>query len=201
MPGALSAYGILVSDVVKDYSRTVLWSVGRELPSTRLQQVFAELQVLAEKDFRAENWNRPVRYAKTVDVRYRGQGYELNVPYSSRLLRNFHQEHARRYGYSHPGRVVELVTLRLRAIIKSEQARVKLAAPRAPRSKGARMASTVLFQGTPFPTSIHERQQLAFGQRLPGPAIVTEYSATTVIPPGMSGELDRAGNLVITCQN
>ena len=83
LPGALSAFGILVSDVVKDYSRTVLWRVAEQAPNARrLEREFATLRRRAEKDFRAEKWKGAIRYQRSVDVRYQGQGYELNVPYT-----------------------------------------------------------------------------------------------------------------------
>ena len=76
-----------------------------------------------------------------MDVRYQGQGYELNVPYTGKLIQDFRSEHQRRYGYSYPDREVELVTLRLRATIKSPQARLAQAVAktrwgRAPRPSG-----------------------------------------------------------------
>ncbi len=56
LPGALSAYGILVSDVVRDYSRTVLWRALDKLPGARLDREFAALRRKAEADFRREGW-------------------------------------------------------------------------------------------------------------------------------------------------
>src|SRR5262249_33287903 len=76
LPGALSAFGILVSDVVKDYSRTVLWRTRDELPAKRLHREFDDLRRKAEKDFRGEGWRGAIRRQLSVDVRYRGQGYE-----------------------------------------------------------------------------------------------------------------------------
>src|SRR5207302_3428629 len=73
LPGALSAFGILVSDVVKDYSRTVLWRVGGVLPRTDMEREFRRLRDLAEEGFRKERWPRGVRYQSSVDIRYRGQ--------------------------------------------------------------------------------------------------------------------------------
>ena len=72
--------------------------------------------------FRSERWNGAIRHKLSVDVRYQGQGYELNVPYSRSLIRDFCHEHQRRYGYTYPAREVELVTLRLRSTIKSQAA-------------------------------------------------------------------------------
>ena len=122
LPGALSAFGILVSDVVKDYSRTVLWRVADKLPIERLEREFAALCRRAEADFRDEKWIGTIRHQPSVDVRYRGQGYELNVPYTRKVIQDFRNQHQRRYGYDYPAREVELVTLRLRATIKSQQA-------------------------------------------------------------------------------
>ncbi|MGB8970767.1 MAG: hydantoinase/oxoprolinase family protein, partial [Candidatus Sulfotelmatobacter sp.] len=119
LPGALSALGILVSDVVKDYSRTILWRVSGKLPAAQLNGEFSALQKQAAKDFQNEAWQGRVHYQRTVDLRYRGQGYELNLPCTKDLLKKFEQEHHRRYGYAHPNRELELVTLRLRASVRS----------------------------------------------------------------------------------
>ena len=104
LPGALSAYGILVSDVVKDYSRTVLWRASDKLPAERLNSEFTALQRRAATDLGLEGWEGTPHYRRSVDVRYHGQGYELNVPYTRALLKSFQQEHQRRYGYSYDKR-------------------------------------------------------------------------------------------------
>ena len=209
LPGALSAYGILVSDVVKDFSRTVLWraSGGEEagiLP--RVERELAQLKRAAERAFREENWRGQIRWETTADLRYRGQGYELNVPAGRGLLAQFHAEHQRRYGYSHPKREVEIVTVRLRARIPAEPVRWNASSAggdRRPRLSGGAPAplrpefAAVHFAGKPVRTRVVARESLPVGRRQRGPAIVTEYSATTVVPPGLFYQLDRAGNLVI----
>ena len=124
LPGALSALGILFSDVVKDYSRTVLWRVAGKIPYAQLDREFSSLKKRAANDFHGESWQGRLQYRPSVDLRYRGQGYELNLPLTRNLQREFEQEHHRRYGYAHPTRDVELVTLRLRATVKSTTAHV-----------------------------------------------------------------------------
>jgi N-methylhydantoinase A len=198
LPGALSAFGILVSDVVKDYSRTVLWRVSAKLPAAQLKQEFAKLERNAEQDFRSEHWHGAIRLQRSVDVRYRGQGYELNVPLTSRLLAAFHSEHARRYGYCHPEREVELVTLRLRARMQSPQGRLAATKPSAAsKQKVSAERAGVVFGGKRITANILAREVLQTGKKYSGPAVVTEYSATTVVPPGKRFWLDRAGNLVV----
>jgi N-methylhydantoinase A len=196
LPGALSAFGILVSDVVKDYSRTVLWRVGGVLPRTDMEREFRRLRDLAEEGFRKERWPRGVRYQSSVDIRYRGQGYEINVPFSDKLLASFHAEHARRYGYSHPGREVEIVTLRLRANLKSSQAKLTVQSSRA-KTKSAVQKTSVVFLGKAVNALVYDRDSLRPGKKYPGPAVVTEYSATTVVPPRLRFWVDSAENLII----
>jgi N-methylhydantoinase A len=202
LPGALSALGILVSDVVKDYSRTVLWRVSGKLPAAQLKGEFSALQKHAAKDFQNEAWQGRVHYQQTIDLRYRGQGYELNLPYTNDLLKKFEQEHHRRYGYAHPTRDVELVTLRLRAVMKSTTARVGTAAVgrpvRAKLGSHSTPKAPVQFGSKKLATAIYSRDMLRPGKTYQGPAIITEYSATTVIPPNASFHLDPAANLIVT---
>ena len=217
-PGALSALGILASDVVKDYSRTVLWRVSGKIPAQPLNREFSALEKSAAKDLRDEAWQGRTLFRRSVDIRYRGQGYELNLPSTKNLLRDFEREHRRRYGYTHPNREVELVTLRLRARVRSPQTRTTatdgedkthsedkshlgMAAFGPPsRATLGRLFppdTPVLFGGNKRATKLYSRGDLQPGEKYSGPAIVTEYSATTVIPPGKSFHLDRVSNLIV----
>jgi N-methylhydantoinase A len=204
-PGALSAFGILVSDVVKDYSRTVLWRTLDKLPAKRLNEEFGNLCRQADKDFQSESWPGTFRRQLSVDVRYRGQGYELNIPYTRGLMAAFRREHERRYGYSYPAREIELVTLRVRAIMKSPQsslgaARVRRTTlDRTGRDEGDSFAerASVFFGAKKITATTYDRDSLQPGRKYSGPAVVTEYSATTIVPPGKHFWLDRTGNLSI----
>ena len=118
------------------------------------------------------------------------------MPFTRGLLDAFHREHARRYGYSHPGREVELVTLRLRATLKSPQAKLS-AAPPSSRAKASKETTKVVFDGKKLATAIYERNELQPGKKYSGPAVVAEYSATTVIPTGLRFWMDKVGNLLI----
>lgn len=196
MPGALSAFGILVSDVVRDYSRTLL--LRGKVRMASLTSVFANIEATALKEFRAEGWKVKPEFLRTVDIRYAGQGYELNVPFSSRMLAEFHSEHQRRYGYSHPERSVELVTVRLRATLRST---VKHREANPVTRSAVLNFDSVWFGGRKLRTAIVRRENLPAGKRLKGPAIITEYSATTVVPPGWKLEvLKPMGDIVLTAE-
>ena len=201
-PGALSALGILASDVVKDYSRTILWRVNREIPHAKINVEFAALEKIAARDFRDESWQGTPHYRRTIDLRYRGQGYELNIPLTKNLLRDFEQEHRRRYGYTHPSREIELVTLRVRAVVKSTSGRGGADAfvrpSRAKIGKFSAAEASAHFDSKKLKTKIYSREELQPGKKYSGPAIITEYSATTVIPPRKRFEIDKAANLIVS---
>jgi N-methylhydantoinase A len=194
MPGALSALGILVSDVVKDYSRTVVWRTGETGWQARAQREFVRMRKDAQRDFRRERWAGKIKFDETADLRYRGQGFELNVPFGRSVLRDFHSEHKRRYGYSHEQREAEVVTLRLHA---------RLAAPKlqwspaetAVRTKDER--APVWVAGKPQTVAVIDRASLTPKHRLRGPAVITEYSATTWVPSRAGFYLDSAANLIV----
>jgi N-methylhydantoinase A len=205
-PGALSALGILISDVVKDHSRTVLLRVppsiktgvrdARTLPVKKLDAIFAELQRSIAAELEKEEWQGRALFEPSCDLRYHGQGYELNLPYTADLLRRFHAEHKRRYGYSSPEREVEIVTVRMRGRVASPE---KLSRLKIREESGALKPALAMvhFGGKRYRTQIIPRASITVGKRLRGPAIITEYSATTVIPPEFSWYKDRAENLVI----
>ncbi len=205
-PGGLSALGILASDVVKDYSRTVLWRLSNKTPLADLQREFAALEKTAKKDFAQESWPGRPHYVRSLDLRYRGQGYELNLPFTRNLRADFASEHHRRYGYQHDDREIELVTLRLRATLKSTTAHIgdghvgTAALGRPGRAKAGRISppeAKVHFDSKVLKTKIYSRDELQPGKPYRGPAVITEYSATTLVPPGTHFRIDKAANLIV----
>ncbi|MGB8131200.1 MAG: hydantoinase/oxoprolinase family protein [Candidatus Angelobacter sp.] len=196
-PGALSALGILISDVVKDHSRTILLRVapGKNL-SAQLDPIFAELKQNIAAELKKEDWQGTAVFEPSCDIRYRGQGYELNLPYSANVLKHFHAEHKRRYGYSSPNRDVEIVTVRMRGRVASPEKLSRLKIREEPGKLKA-AAAMVHFAGRRYKTQIIPRSAIQQLRRYRGPAIVTEYGATTVVPPGLRYQKDRAGNLLI----
>jgi N-methylhydantoinase A len=200
-PGALSAFGILVSDVVKDYSRTLLWRLGSSVSSAKLSKEFRDLETTARREFREERWSGAPVFERSLDLRYRGQGYELNVPATGDIGAQFQQEHQRRYGYHHAEREIELVTVRLRARLRTSEKKQKSARRRSVGKGSGRVVpverAAVVFHDGSVMTPVFERADLIPGRMMRGPAVITEYSATTVIPPGKAFSVDAAENLVI----
>ena len=221
MPGALSALGILMSDVVRDYSRTVMMplaaarakdfnrkgrkggaKIAEKTSATELncadlmESHFAELERRAGNEFRSEGLSGIG--TRTVDLRYAGQGYELNVPFVPEMLANFHAAHRKRYGHADEGRALEMVNVRLRMVAASEEIKLVKAKSGGPDSSMAvRKKKRVMFDGEWLETPVLQRDLLVPGNRFVGPAIVHEYSATTVVPPGCRAEVDEYSNIAI----
>ena len=200
VPGALSAYGILASDVVKDYSRTVMLKVDAKSSVANLRRHFASLEALAQREFQDEGWDGKLRFDYSADLRYSGQGYELNITFTNKLISEFHRLHQFRYGYSQPDRTVEVVTLRLRARMKTARVPAKLgfASVKKKLKPEARLG---WLNEKRITVTLYDRASLVPDSKVKGPAIVTEYSATTMIPPGVVSFIDRSGNLQVDLQS
>jgi N-methylhydantoinase A len=199
-PGGLSALGILRADVVKDFSRTILLTVAsKRAAASSLQREFTRTEKLAYTDMRREGFiGRQVRIERLLAMRYIGQAYELNVSAAGDFVSAFHRAHERRYGYSDAKRPVEIVNIRLRAVGVTP----KPALPRIPRRSQSPRKSLigerhVFINGNGLKTGIYDRALLCAGTQFSGPAIVTEYSATTVVLPDWHARVDTYGNLVM----
>jgi N-methylhydantoinase A len=202
VPGALSALGILLADTVRDYSRTVMLP-GDSIEN--LEAVFAKLEKQGVADFAAEALEDAAQRGlafRSLGLRYRRQGYELNVAYDSKRPKDaidaFHQLHRQRYGFADTARPVEIVNLRLRMIAPSEPFEPE----RCPLTEGDGSAAIYLerdvyFDGISRATKFYRREKLAPGDCFAGPAMVTEYTAATLLLPGCAASVDALGNLVI----
>jgi len=199
-PGALSALGILRADVTKDLSRTVRLEVQKAPEAQpKLHRAFATLDQEGRKQMRAEGFSSGViQIQRSLDMRYAGQSYELSVPFAGDFVSAFHAAHEKRYGYFDRSRGCEVVNIRARFTGRTPK-------PALPKLKTGGMSaaqalvsmSPVLFNTRRKWTAIYDRARLLARNHISGPAIVTEYSATTLVPPDWSGRVDRIGNLVL----
>jgi len=195
LPGALSAYGILVSDLVRDYSRTVMLPPHDPLLQVRL----AELEKQGIEEMRAEGFAACA--VRLLDLRYIGQGYELTVEASGDFVNQFHRLHEQRYGYADPNRPVEVVNVRVRMISCTEPLPLPAVLHQTSQSRHPdRTVKRVYDDGQWLEGQVYRRSDLAPGDRFNGPAVVTEYSATTFVPPRCKASVDSHGNLLIEVQ-
>ena len=197
--GVLSAWGMLSADVVKEYVVTILETAPT---AAALERRFRPLMARARRDLAREGAGTDtVVLARSLDARYPGQAYEVDVPFGPRYPAAFHLAHQRRYGSADRRRPVEVVAMRLRAIALSPARRRAplwaATAGQGPSSSKARAdRALVYWRGRSRACAIMHREELA-GTACHGPAVICEFSATTLVPPGWSARSDAAGNMLL----
>jgi len=174
------------------YGQSVLRPLSRA--RTRIRGILSGFRARAETDLTAQGLDpRRALFTASLDLRYRGQSYDINVPINGNVARRFRDLHRTRYGYAPPAAPIELVTVRLTARVPRPvhvPAPIQHATPR-------RATRRVLFEEGWFDTTVLDREGLPVSFRHEGPLIVEEAYATTVVPPGATLEVDRLGLLDI----
>ena len=198
-PGAFSALGVLLADVSKDYSRTVMQVVesGSKLPRT-IEQEFHVLERQATADLQAEGFTTAQsRLLRSLAMRYRGQSFELEISAAGDPLAQFHQAHRERYGHADPQRAVEIVSVRLRGVGLSEKPVLPRAAQVKRHKAKAQREALVWLDGKRKRVSVYDRAELQPGATIAAPAIIVEYGSTTLVPSGWRAAVDGWQNLLL----
>jgi N-methylhydantoinase A len=201
-PGALSALGVLEADVVKEQSRTVMMEAARDVEK-RLEPVFREMEKQARAALGQEGFAESAqRHERSFAARYKGQSFELQIKQTrGNVAAAFHRAHEARYGYAQEKNVVEIVSARVRSIGIVRGPR--MSNPDASGLPHGRVSARphdfveTYFEGKKIRAAVYRRDELGAGMRLRTPCIVTEYSATTLVPEGTTAMLDSHANLVI----
>jgi N-methylhydantoinase A len=202
-PGNFSAFGSLISDLRREYVRTRLLHARRGSVA-EVEAVFTELERQARADLAAEGIAPDdVTLVRALGMRYVGQSWELVVRVPARveamaaLEAEFHAAHERRYGHAGDG-PAEIVTFRVTAVgaVAKPQAR-RWSGGAADPAVAVRTRRAARFGGDQDPAPVYERERLAAGAAVSGPAVVEEMGATTVVPPGWSATVGVWGELVL----
>ncbi len=193
-PGVLCALGLLIADVAVDYSRSVMRAATAE-NLIALRDLERELLAMAAAELRQESIaEADMRFAATLDMRYEGQAYELNIPFGERAADAFHEAHERTYGHAIRWRPVEIVNIRVNGSGANEKPSFESAETRAYE------ASPVGEKTSPVGGRIKmfQRADLGPGARFSGEALVFQMDSTTFVPPGWSVQVDGTLNLLLT---
>lgn len=196
-PGILSALGLALSDVAREYAQTVLWREPSAWP--RAETAFAALEARAAADLGAEGVLRESwEFSRMVGMRYQGQSYEILIAAeagsTAEWVERFHLAHQRTYGHHNPRGAVEVVNLRLRASAPTGAAW----APHEHSDVGAKATSDRLvpiWSGGWKHVPVYEREMLRPGASLSGPTLVVQEDSTVLIPQGWQAEVDAFLNL------
>ncbi len=207
-PGVTSAMGLLMADLRHDFVRTVLRS-GDELTHEELGTRFSEMEGEALARMRQEGVDAgSVTLVRLADVRYAGQGYELEVTVPSGALgeaemrgveSRFHEAHRQMYGYATLDRPIEAVNLRVTALTTLPQpdlAPAQLNGRRNPH-EARESDRQAYFRGRLVHTSIYNRSLLRPGDVVDGPAIIEQEDSTTVVWEGQTSTVDAYSNLLL----
>jgi N-methylhydantoinase A len=198
-PGNFSALGLLASDIKHDDVRTRVGPLAERW--TVLPSLFADMEAAARRQLELDGFTpADQRMRRSLDLRYRGQAFELNLEVAGEsldvLTAAFHERHRAMYGHADPTATVELVNARLSAYgTVAKPAAERHRAPQASMPDALIERRRVWFEGTAHDCPVWERERLPERAALEGPAIVEEFGATTIVPPGWGGAMDEHGNL------
>jgi N-methylhydantoinase A len=208
-PGIASALGLLLTDIKHEFVATRQQLLS-DLDPAALEALFADFVRQGERLLAGEGVEEARRrLLRSVDLRYQGQSHELSVSVPSgpltlqhlqSLHEQFHQTHARAYGYTAPEDPVELVNVRLTALGISPKPQLKVLAQGSGDVRAALKGQRqVWFTETSGFVScpILDRALLQWGDTIQGPVMIEELDATTVVHPGYQAHVDQYGNLLL----
>jgi N-methylhydantoinase A len=207
-PGVNSALGLLIADFRYDYSQTFLRKT-QEIDLDSLNQSFKDLEIIAVQQMLDEKIPREeMRILRSVEMRYSGQGYELEVSVPNGMLTekdlkkindSFHQLHRQLYGYASPQEATEFVYLRIAALGKIPKPRFKKEkeGDRKP-VRGLKGKRKVFVQGKYISLPIYERALLRPGDKIQGPAVIEQMDSTTFLSNRRQAQVDPYLNLIVT---
>ncbi len=213
-PGQFSALGMLYSDIRHDFAWTFL-AKTQEVDRSLLEERFAELTKKAEVVLNQEGVPaRDTWFVRSVDMRYVGQEWSVNVPFEAakhggaggdkwrrKLEEMFHELHKRNYGHSAPEEATEIVNLRLAAIgqVHKPKTRTLPEGKAKPPAEAEKEPRRVFFPGVGWNdgTPIYDRDRLLAGNTIKGPAIIEEAGSTTIIPPRWTAKVSQFGNILV----
>lgn len=217
-PGVASTFGLLAAEVRSDLVRSVVTGLEAEADVRASDDALTDLRTQAWEALEREDVpDKRRHYLVTADIRYVGQQYTVNVPLRSRgsdwkqplsteefalAVAAFHARHKQLCGFDYRERGpagVQLVNLRITAIGAARRVGTATAAAVEPAVEAAPAARLVLFTEADgfVETPVYDRQALTPGTVIPGPAVIEEFDATTLVWPGQSARVDAGANILI----
>jgi N-methylhydantoinase A len=207
-PGLTSALGLLMVDIRHDVSSSLM-ETASQLDLGRLNDRFAALEQRAAKTLAGEGVAEDqMLIERTADMRYYGQSDSINVPWPSGTLTagvvadviaDFHERHRHEYGYTMPPEATEpeVATLRVSGVGKVDTFKLEPSTRTGTAADALVRRREVFFDGAFHDTPVFDRDLLAPGAELEGPAIVEQLDSTIVVLPGMSARVDEYENVLI----
>ena len=211
-PGIVAATGLLATDLQHEFVATERHEI-KGLDKAKLSARFDELVAQAVGRLEADNVPEDRRIVRQLaDCRYAGQGYEVRFDapagavddaWVEELKEGFHRAHEAEYGHRFDAEI-EIINIRAVGIGRVTELQVsEIEAASGDASRAQMLEREVTFDvdgvAERLTTPFYEREKLGAGNRVDGPAVIEQYDTTTVIPPGLTAEIDKFGNIVIDC--
>ena len=204
-PGAFSALGALMADTRFDYMQTRI-TYSENIDVETVQSDFDDLEQRARDDFAREGFGDPPAMQRSLDLRYYGQNWELEVPVAGGAItaadiaaarEAFDAEHDRQFGWSFPESAFEIVNMRLTAIARRREVHLPDIPP-GPMPTPVKVGEVYFTEAdgllsTPF----YHRDDLRAGNAFTGPAMIVEDDATAIVPPGWSARVEPRGSIIL----
>ncbi|MGZ5115572.1 MAG: hydantoinase/oxoprolinase family protein [Burkholderiales bacterium] len=205
-PGVLSALGLLVSNLRAEFARTCVQRAGH-YDSKQLASVFDELTAEAVTWLDAEEVPVSSRVLfKQASLRYKDQGFELDVPWSGNVddvalagvIDGFHDAHERIYSFALRDMPVEIVTLRVDAVGLLPKVTMRELREGGKVSAAIVGSQRISFASGAVDVPIYDRSKLGAGARIHGPAVMTQLDSTTLLLASQVAEVHKFGSLIVT---
>jgi N-methylhydantoinase A len=194
--GVLSALGMTLTDIIKDYSKSLLLKV-KEKDYRKILNFFKPLILQGMKDVISEGISKScISVENSVDMRYVGQSHDLMLPFKDSYIEDFHKLHKQTYGYSKTEYEIEVVNIRVRVIGKTRKPSMRKGVM-VGSMKGLIKKTKFYFRGKWFKADVYIRNDIREYAKIKGPALIVEDTSTTFLPPDFICSIDNYENLII----
>ena len=175
----------------------------------QLETEYNGMESNARSDFKSESLNTTnLIFNRYVYIRYVGQSYELLIPFpasnikdseelQSLITTDFETAHQQRFGYCDTSQNIEVVNVRLKAVLPSTTQIPEANSPKASIDSKPIDKRPIYFQTTSLMTPVYNRQNIQVNQKIKGPALITQFDTSIPVFPGWVAQKDQLNNLIL----
>ena len=203
-PGVLSALGVAIADVEKDYVQTIMLS-EEKFDYNLIQKLFEPMKENGLYDLEREGFNQSeIIIQKLLDVRYRGQSFELTIEcpeyektFITDMKNTFNKYHFERFGYNDETQTIEVVNLRLRVVGVTNKIEMNPIETTNRIAQASGSADIGFVNAGLLDSKIYERSKLVPGNYFQGPSLVVQMDCTVLVPPDWKAKVDGWQNIIL----
>lgn len=204
-PGQFSAFGFIMTNARVDKHRTVQ-QISNRFDAATTDEALRTLVESAVNELIEQGYRDNIQVQRSVEARYLGQNHGLELPIDAQVIdeqsakqmwAKFHEIHHARFGFSIPGEIIELVTIKAVAIATAEKPEISTL-PIAQGPAESASSRQVRFEQGWLETPVYDRGTLLQDHLISGPAIIEESASVTILRPDQQARVNEYGYLLIT---